>query len=174
MKDFLTFISNNGTKLLELCLEHIGLTFISLLLAMLVAIPAGIIITKRPKIAAFTLGVAGILQTVPSIALLGFLIPFLGIGIKPAIFALFIYAILPILRNTYTGIISVDPSVIEAAKGMGLSTRQILLKVELPLAMPIIFAGIRTATVINVGVAALAAYIGAGGLGEYSFSGIEL
>ena len=168
------FIADNRAKLLEQVLEHIGLTFISLLLAALVAVPLGIFITRRQKLAGSFLGLAGILQTVPSIALLGFLIPILGIGVKPAIVALFFYALLPILRNTYTGIQGVDSSVKEAALGIGLSKGQLLRQVELPLALPVIFAGLRTATVINVGVATLAAYIGAGGLGEFIFGGIAL
>ncbi|MCB0579126.1 MAG: ABC transporter permease, partial [Phaeodactylibacter sp.] len=168
------FIADNRSKLLEQVLEHIGLTFISLLLAALVAVPLGIFITRRQKLAGSLLGLAGILQTVPSIALLGFLIPILGIGVKPAIVALFFYALLPILRNTYTGIQEVDASVKEAALGIGLSKGQMLQLVELPLALPVIFAGLRTATVINVGVATLAAYIGAGGLGEFIFGGIAL
>ncbi|MCB0583963.1 MAG: ABC transporter permease/substrate-binding protein [Phaeodactylibacter sp.] len=168
------FLADNRAKLLEQVLEHIGLTFISLLLAAIVAIPLGIFITRRQKLAGGFLGLAGILQTVPSIALLGFLIPLLGIGAKPAIVALFFYALLPILRNTYTGIQEVDASVKEAALGIGLSKGQMLRQVELPLALPVIFAGLRTATVINVGVATLAAYIGAGGLGEFIFGGIAL
>ncbi len=168
------FIIENSKELYHQTLEHIGLTFLSLALAVLVAVPLGIWITRLKGWDKVILGIAGILQTVPSIALLGFLIPLLGIGLQPAIFALFIYALLPILRNTYTGILGVDASVKEAAVGMGMTPWQVLLKVELPLAMPIIFAGIRTATVINVGVATLAAYIGAGGLGEFIFGGIAL
>lgn len=169
-----TFIQDNLDKLLELSLEHVGLTFISLTLAIMISLPAGIYITRKPRFSGPILIFTGILQTIPSIALLGFMLPLLGIGIKPAIVALLLYALLPILRNTYTGIQDVDASVKEAAKGMGMTNWQILTKVELPLAMPVIFAGIRTATVINVGVAALAAYIGAGGLGEFIFGGIAL
>lgn len=171
---FFAFLSENQDKLLEQVLEHIGLTFVSLLIASLIAIPAGIWISRKPKLAGGVLGFAGILQTIPSIALLGVLIPFMGIGVKPAIFALFLYALLPILRNTYTGIQGVPSAVKEAALGIGLSNQQLLKKVELPLALPVIFAGLRTATVINVGVATLAAYIGAGGLGEFIFGGIAL
>ena len=171
---FFQFLSDNAPKILEQMLEHIGLTLLSLLLATIIAVPAGIWITRKPKIAGFVLGFAGVLQTIPSIALLGFLIPILGIGIKPAIFALFLYALLPIIRNTYTGIQEVKPSIIDAARGMGMTGQQILFKVELPLSLPVLFAGIRTATVINVGVATLAAYIGAGGLGEFIFGGIAL
>lgn len=161
-------------KLLSQTLTHIGLTFISLFIAICIGLPLGIWITRQKKMAAFVLGFAGVLQTIPSIALLGFLIPVLGIGALPAIAALFLYALLPIIRNTYTGIIQVDAAVADAAKGMGMNNRQLLLKVQLPLAMPVILAGIRTATVINVGVATLAAYIAAGGLGEFIFGGIAL
>ncbi len=174
MGELITFFSDNQEKVMEQVLEHIGLTFISLLLAALIAIPAGIFITRRPRLSGGVLAFTGILQTIPSIALLGFLIPILGIGLKPAIFALFLYALLPILRNTYTGISEVDAAVKEAALGIGLSKGQLLRQVELPLALPVIFAGLRTATVINVGVATLAAYIGAGGLGEFIFGGIAL
>lgn len=172
--NLIQYIIDNSSKLFEQTWEHIGLTFISLLLAVLIAVPVGIWITRKPKLSSFILGFAGILQTIPSIALLGFMIPLLGIGVKPAIFALFIYALLPIIRNTYTGIQEVEEAVVDAAKGIGMTSRQILRSVELPLAMPVIFAGIRTATVINVGVATLAAYIGAGGLGEFIFGGIAL
>jgi len=168
------FLLDNRDKLLEQVLEHIGITFIALVLAIAVAVPVGIFIVRRRRYANPTLSFAGILQTIPSIALLGFLLPVLGIGIRPAIFALFLYALLPILRNTFTGISEVDSAVVEAARGMGLTNWQILRKVELPLAMPVIFAGIRTATVISIGIATLAAYIGAGGLGEFIFEGISL
>jgi len=170
----LDFLRQNADKLLEQTLTHIGLTFVSLLLALVVGIPLGILIARRPRLASGILGVAGVLQTVPSVALLGFLIPLLGIGVGPALVALFLYALLPIIRNTYVGITEVDPTVREAARGVGMTSRQMLTKVELPLALPVIFAGVRTATVINVGVATLAAYVAAGGLGEFIFSGIAL
>lgn len=168
------FMRQQSDKLLTQTLQHIGLTFISLFLAVLVGLPLGILIARRARLSGTVLGIAGILQTIPSIALLGFMIPLLGIGAKPAIVALLLYALLPIIRNTYTGITGVDAAVKEAAVAMGMSSRQILLKVELPLAMPVILAGIRTATVINVGVATLASYIAAGGLGEFIFGGISL
>ncbi|MET3114100.1 osmoprotectant transport system permease protein [Pedobacter sp. CG_S7] len=171
---FWQFIAMNSDKLLSQTGAHVALTLISLLLSILIAVPLGILIARKPVIAGSVLGFTGILQTIPSIALLGILIPFLGIGYKPAILALFLYALLPILRNTYTGITGVDPVVKDAAKGMGMTDLQILFKVELPLAFPILMAGIRTATVINVGVATLAAYIAAGGLGEFIFGGIAL
>src|SRR5215471_10890946 len=173
-QSFWDFIIQQKGKLHDQTIAHIGLTFISLFIAVLIGLPLGIFIAKRKKAAGIVLNIAGVLQTIPSIALLGFMIPLLGIGPLPAITALFLYALLPIIRNTYTGIKEVDASVREAAAAMGLSNRQILMKVELPLAMPVILAGIRTATVINVGVATLAAYIAAGGLGEFIFGGISL
>lgn len=168
------FMAQQSGKLWEQTMAHIGLTCISLLIAVVIGLPLGIWIARQSKAAWLVLGIAGVLQTIPSIALLGFMIPLLGIGALPAITALFLYALLPIIRNTYTGITGVDPSVTESARGMGMTARQILFSVELPLAMPVILAGIRTATVINVGVATLAAYIAAGGLGEFIFGGIAL
>jgi osmoprotectant transport system permease protein len=168
------FMHQQSDKLLMQTLQHIGLTFISLLIAVIIGLPLGIWITRHKRFSGIVLGIAGILQTIPSIALLGFMIPLLGIGAKPAIVALLLYALLPIIRNTFTGIGGVDPSVKEAAQAMGMSKWQVLSKVELPLAMPVILAGIRTATVINVGVATLASYIAAGGLGEFIFGGISL
>jgi osmoprotectant transport system permease protein len=169
-----SFMQEQSGKIFDQLLAHIGLTFISLLIAVAIGVPLGIFISKRKKFSAPVLGFTGILQTIPSIALLGFMIPLLGIGPKPAIVALFLYALLPIVRNTFTGITGVDTAVRDAARGMGMSAWQVLTKVELPLALPVILAGIRTATVINVGVATLAAYIAAGGLGEFIFGGIAL
>ncbi|GAB2700732.1 hypothetical protein GCM10027037_27030 [Mucilaginibacter koreensis] len=168
------FMYQERDKLAVQTLEHIGLTFISLLFAIVIGLPLGILIARRRKLSGTVLGTAGVLQTIPSIALLGFMIPLLGIGAKPAIVALFLYALLPIIRNTYTGITGIDSAVKEAAMAMGMTPGQVLTKIELPLAMPIILAGIRTATVINVGVATLASYIAAGGLGEFIFGGISL
>ncbi|WP_248924691.1 ABC transporter permease [Paenibacillus hamazuiensis] len=153
-------------------LQHIDLVLMSMAIAVFVGIPLGIAITRVPSLRTGILGGAGVLQTVPSLALLGFMIPLFGIGMKTAIAALFLYSLLPIIRNTCTGIMEVDRSVIEAARGMGLTNLQILFKVELPLALSVIMAGIRTATVINVGTATLAAFIGAGGLGDFIFLGI--
>ncbi|MCF2490703.1 ABC transporter permease/substrate-binding protein [Dyadobacter sp. CY347] len=168
------FMAQQSDKLWSQTLAHIGLTCISLLIAVVIGLPLGIWIAQRNKAAWLVLGIAGVLQTIPSIALLGFMIPLLGIGALPAITALFLYALLPIIRNTYTGIRGVNPAVTESARGMGMSRWQVLFNVELPLAMPVILAGVRTATVINVGVATLAAYIAAGGLGEFIFGGIAL
>jgi osmoprotectant transport system permease protein len=170
----LEFMQQQAGKLGVQTIQHIGLTFISLFIAVIIGLPLGIYITRKKHLSGFVLGIAGILQTIPSIALLGFMIPVLGIGAKPAIMALLLYALLPIIRNTYTGITGVDSAVKEAAFAMGMSKWQVLFKVELPLAMPVILAGIRTATVINVGVATLASYIAAGGLGEFIFGGISL
>ncbi|MBS7233450.1 ABC transporter permease [Flavobacterium psychroterrae] len=146
----------------------------SLLLAIAIGVPLGVLIARKRGLARPLLGTAGVLQTVPSIALLGFMIPVFGIGATPAIVALLIYALLPILRNTYTGITEVNPVVTEAGKAMGMNNNQLLFKVELPLALPFIVAGIRTAAVINVGVATLASFVAAGGLGEFIFGGISL
>lgn len=168
------FMQQESGKLLQQTFEHVGLTFISLLISILIGLPLGIYITRHTKAAGVVLGFAGVMQTIPSIALLGFMIPLLGIGALPAITALFLYALLPIIRNTYTGINGVDPLVKEAAVAMGMTRWQRLFKVELILAFPVIMAGIRTATVINVGVGTLAAYIAAGGLGEFIFGGIAL
>jgi osmoprotectant transport system permease protein len=174
MKEFLDFLQSQSGKLLQQTLTHINLTLVSVAIAIAIGVPLGILIARRRRLAALILGFAGVMQTIPSIALLGFMIPLLGIGPRPAIVALFLYALLPIVRNTYTGITGVDPTVKEAARGMGMTGKQVLFKVELPLSMPVLIAGIRTATVINVGVATLAAYIAAGGLGEFIFGGIAL
>ncbi|WNJ17779.1 ABC transporter permease/substrate-binding protein [Pontibacter sp. G13] len=174
MNELLTYFSDHNSDFLLQLGRHLELTFMSVLLAVGIGIPLGVWASRNKWAERIVLSIAGMFQTIPSIALLGFLIPFLGIGTQPAIVALFLYALLPIVRNTFTGIQEIDPAVREAAKGMGLSDWQLLTKVELPLAVPVIFAGIRTATVINVGVATLAAYIGAGGLGEFIFGGIAL
>ena len=174
MKELWQFYVENYEKLMEQVIRHLNLTLVSVLLACAISIPLGVLIARKARLSGPILTITGILQTIPSIALLGFLIPVLGIGMKPAIFALFLYSLLPIVRNVYTGINGMDANIREAARAMGMSSSQILFKVELPLALPTIFAGIRTATVINVGVATLAAYIAAGGLGEFIFGGIAL
>lgn len=174
LENFFSFAISHRREILEQTLEHIWITLISLVIATIVGITIGIIITRYQRISKPILSFVNIVQTVPSIALLGFLLPFFGIGVIPAIIALFLYALLPIVRNTYAGIEGVEDSVIEAAKGLGMSSLQILRRVELPLATPVIFAGIRTAMVINIGVATLCALIAAGGLGEYIFRGIAV
>lgn len=147
--------------------------FIALFFAVIIAIPLGIFLTRNKKLAEGMIGITAVLQTIPSLALLGLLIPLFGIGKVPAIIALVVYALLPILRNTYTGIKEVDPSLIEAAKAMRMNGRKRLLKVELPLAMPVLMAGIRTAMVLIIGTATIAALIGAGGLGDIILLGID-
>jgi len=160
-------------QLLAALLEHIQISFIALFFAVLIAIPLGIYLTNKKKIAESIIGISAVLQTIPSLALLGLLIPLIGIGKVPAIIALVVYALLPILRNTYTGINEVDPSLKEAALAMGMNRSKRLVKVELPLAMPVMMAGIRTAMVLIVGTATLAALIGAGGLGDIILLGID-
>lgn len=153
--------------------QHMQLTIIAILLATMIAVPLGIFLTRHRKISDFVIGVTAVAQTIPSLALLGFLIPLMGIGTKPALVALTIYGLLPILRNTYTGITEVDPGAKEAGRGMGMTSLQILYMVELPLSLKIIMAGIRTATVLIIGVATLASLVGAGGLGDLMFRGIS-
>lgn len=175
----LEFLGQYGREILTLTGQHIELTLVSVGAAILFSVPAGIALTRSRRLAASVLGFASVVQTVPSLALFGLVIPILMavslpiIGFFPAFLALFLYALLPILRNTYTGIRQVDPAIREAAEGMGMTDMQILRKVELPLSLSVIMAGIRTSVVISVGVATLAALIGAGGLGELIFRGLR-
>lgn len=173
MKGFIDTFNERKWELAQTLFEHIQLSFIALLIATLIAIPIGIWLTRYTKIAEPIINIAAIMQTIPSLALLGLMIPFFGIGRVPAIIALVIYAILPILRNTYTGIKEVDPSLKEAAQGIGMNTYRQLKNVEIPIAMPVIMAGIRTAMVLIIGTATLAAFIGAGGLGDLILLGID-
>src|SRR5438874_6079182 len=171
------FMSQNRTEVLELTLEHLWLVGVSMALAVLIGIPLGILITRWPKLNKPVLGGANIIQTVPSLALFGFLLPVPWIGERAdrlAILALTLYALLPLIRNTYTGIKGVDRAVLEAGRGMGMTDRQLLFQVELPLALGVIIAGVRVATVISVGLATIAAAIGAGGLGEFIFRGLAM
>jgi len=172
----LRFFIDNHTEALELTLQHLLLVAIATGAATIVGIPIGVLLTRRPALSKPVLAIASILQTIPSLALFGFLIPLLGpygIGRAPAIIALFLYSLLPIIRNTFTGINGVDPAVREAARGMGMTDWQMLTQVELPLALNVIIAGVRVATVISVGTATIAAAIGAGGLGTYIFRGLR-
>ncbi|WP_066072491.1 osmoprotectant update ABC transporter permease/substrate-binding subunit OpuFB [Neobacillus soli] len=173
MNNFVQVLQERKDQLFSALLEHMQISFIALFFAVIISIPLGVYLTKNKRAAEVMLGIASILQTIPSLALLGILIPLLGIGKVPAIIALVAYALLPILRNTYTGIKEVDSSLIEAARAMGMDTRRRLIKVEMPLAMPVIMAGIRTAMVLIVGTATLAALIGAGGLGDIILLGID-
>jgi osmoprotectant transport system permease protein len=171
------FMLQNHAEVAELTLEHLWLVGASTILAVLIGIPLGILITRWPVLNKPVLGGANIIQTIPSLALFGFLLPAPWIGERAdrlAILALTLYALLPLIRNTYTGIRGVDRSVVEAARGMGLTDRQLLWQVELPLALGVIIAGVRVATVISVGLATIAAAIGAGGLGEYIFRGLAM
>jgi len=171
------FMLENHNEILELTLEHLWLVGISTLLAVLVGIPLGILITRWPALNKPILGSANVIQTIPSLALFGFLLPAPWIGARAdrlAILALALYALLPLIRNTYAGIKGVDPAVVEAGRGMGMTDRQLLFQVELPLSLGVIIAGVRVATVISVGVATIAAAIGAGGLGEYIFRGLAM
>lgn len=179
MQTLSNFFADYGGEIARLTWEHVQMTVISVGAAVLFSVPAGIFLTRSRRLAPPFLGFASMIQTVPSLALFGLVIPLfmvIGlpiIGLVPALFALFLYALLPILRNTYTGIRQVDPVMIETAAGIGMTDRQILWKIELPLSLPVIMAGIRTSTVISVGVATLAALIGAGGLGELIFRGLR-
>ena len=173
----LEFFVRNRAEIWTLTLEHCWLVGMSMLLAVAIGVPLGILITRRASLNKPILGGANIIQTIPSLALFGFLLPMPWLGARAdrlAIAALTGYALLPIIRNTYTGIMGVDPSVREAARGMGLTDWQLLWHVELPLALGVILAGIRVATVITVGVATIAAAIGAGGLGEFIFRGLAM
>ena len=171
------FFVGHRSEVLELTAEHLWLVSVSMLLAVAVGVPLGILLTRSPALNKPILGFANIVQTVPSLALFGLLlqVPFIG---EPAerltIVALTLYALLPIIRNTYAGITGVDRAVVEAGRGMGMTDRQLLFQVELPLALSVIIAGVRVATVISVGVATIAAAIGAGGLGEYIFRGLAM
>ena len=154
--------------------HHLLLTLVSVTIAVLVGVPLGMFLVREPFLAGPVVGVAGIIQTIPSLALLGLLVPLLGVGDKPAIVALFLYALLPIVRNSYVGLSNVDRATIEAARGMGMTEAQTLRHVSLPQALPIILAGVRTSVVWSVGVATLAALLGAGGLGTFIFRGIAM
>jgi osmoprotectant transport system permease protein len=173
---FWQFLQQNAPELLTLLRQHLVLVFVSTLIAVAIGVPTGILLTRNQTLRGPVLGIANIMQTIPSLALFGFLIPlpFIGgVGARIAIVALVVYALLPIIRNTVTGILGVDPNVREAAVAMGMTSGQILRQVELPLAMSVILTGIRVATVISVGVTTIAAAVGAGGLGVYIFRGLR-
>lgn len=164
-------------EILALTAEHVGLVAVAMAIAVTAGIPLGILVTRRPGPGRWVLRVADVIQTVPSLALLGFLIPLPilgGIGSRPAIVALALYALMPIIRNTHAGIVGVDPAVREAARGMGMTGGQILRLVEIPLALGVILAGVRVATVFSIGLATVTAAIGAGGLGTYIFRGVAM
>jgi len=171
------FFASHREEILAATREHLILVLISMAIAVAIGVPVGMALVTHPRLRAAALAIASIFQTIPSLALFGFLIPlpFLGgIGTRTAIVALVLYALLPILRNTYVGLIGVDPAILEAAEAMGMTEDQILFRVRLPLATSFILAGIRTATVITIGVATIAAAIGAGGLGTFIFRGVAM
>jgi osmoprotectant transport system permease protein len=175
--DLLHYFANHRTEIATLTLEHLILVGIAVLLATAIGVPLGIVITRRPWLRQVVLGGANLIQIIPSLALFGFLLPVPWLGARAgrlAILALTLYALLPIVRNTYAGITSVDPAILEAARGMGMTRGQLLRLVELPLGLAIILAGIRVAAVITIGVAAIGAAIGAGGLGEFIFRGLAM
>jgi len=175
--NLLHFFLQNHEQILELTLEHLWLVGISTLLAVLIGIPLGILSAHWPILNKPVLGTANIIQTIPSLALFGFLLPVPWLGDRAdrlAILALTLYALLPVIRNTYTGIRGVDPAVVEAGRGMGLTNPQLLFQVELPLALSVILSGVRVAVVVSVGLATIAAAIGAGGLGEFIFRGLAM
>lgn len=168
-----SFFTSRWETILSLTVEHLIMVVIAMIISIVLGITIGILITKNKKVAIIILSITNIMMTIPSLALFSLLIPILGIGKAPAIFGLVVYTQLPIVRNVYTGITSIDPSIIESAMGMGLTQKKILFKIKIPLAFPAIMAGIRTAVVMGIGIGAIAGYIGAGGLGVYIFQGIS-
>lgn len=173
MNELISVLQDRWPDILDASRQHIMLSLIALFWSVLIAVPLGVLLTRYRKLASVVLGIVSVFQTIPSLALLGFMIPLFGIGPIPAIIAMVMYALLPILRNTYTGILDVEKAMLEAGRGMGMTRGQLLRMVELPLARPMIFAGIRTATVMTIGVATLASFIGAGGLGDLILRGIS-
>ncbi len=172
--NFFTYMYENMEEVIARTLEHLQLTSISVLIAVLIGVPLGIILMRLPTLAPVVQYFLGIMQTVPSLALLGFLIPFLGIGARPSIVVLVIYSLLVIVQNTLVGLQQIDAAILESARGVGMSSLQTLLKVQIPLALPVIIAGIRVSTVTCVGITTLVAAVGAGGLGTFIFRGINI
>ncbi len=173
----LNFFWSDRAEVLTLLLEHLWMVGVSMLLAVAIGIPLGILLTRRAGFRKPVIGGANVMETIPSLALFGLLLPVPWIGARAdrlAILALTLYALLPIIRNTYAGILAVDPAIIEAGRGMGMTGWQILYQVQLPLSWSVIIAGVRVATVISVGVATIAAAVGAGGLGEFIFRGLSM
>src|SRR5258707_2552287 len=172
-----TFLNDHRDEIFGATLDHLTLVIIAMVIAILIGVPLGMLIVQRPTLRAIALGIASIFQTIPSLALFGFLIPipFIGgIGKRTAIVALTLYALLPVQRNTYVGLTEIDPAVLESAEAMGMRQEKILFRVRFPLGLAVILAGVRTATIITIGVATIAAAIGAGGLGTFIFRGVAL
>ncbi|BDG81588.1 MULTISPECIES: ABC transporter permease [Bacillus] len=174
MDHIIEFLQTNGGELLYKTYEHITISLIAVILGVAAAVPLGIVLTRMKKGAGTIIGIVNIIQTLPSLAILAFFIPLLGVGKVPAIVALFFYSVLPILRNTYTGIRGVNKNLLESGKGIGMTAAEQIRLVELPLAAPVIMAGIRTSTIYLIGWATLASFIGGGGLGDYIFIGLNL
>ena len=173
MTEFINFVISRKEQIISLVIEHIQLTFIAVLLAIAIGVPLGIFITRKKSLAKPIVGLANLIQAVPSLALLGFLIPILGIGSKPSILMVLLYSLLPILKNTYAAISNLNKDTMEAARAMGMTKTEMLFKVELPLALPLIMAGIRISAVTAVGLMTIAAFVGGGGLGYLVFSGVQ-
>jgi osmoprotectant transport system permease protein len=174
---FVDVVMRNRAEILAMAVEHLTLVSVAMIIAVSIGVPLGIVVTRKAKLGRLILGVTNVVQTVPSLALFGFLIPVPvlgGIGSRTAIVALSLYALLPIVRNTHAGLAGVDPTILEAARGMGMTATQILWQVQMPLALGVILAGIRVAAVTSVGIATIAAAIGAGGLGTYIFRGLSM
>jgi osmoprotectant transport system permease protein len=173
MSVFFHYLTANYNQILSLLGQHLYLSVFAVLIAIILGVPLGILISKEPKLSKPIIGVTNVIQAIPSLALLGFLIPFIGIGSTPAVVMVFLYSLLPIVKNTYTGLTNIDADIIEAAKGIGLTKSQTMKKVQLPLAFPMIMAGIRISAVTAVGLMTIAAFVGAGGLGYLVFSGVQ-
>lgn len=171
--NFLSYLTENREQIFMLFIEHVQLTILSVALAIIIGVPLGILISRFSKINKPVMALANLIQAVPSMALLGFLIPFLGIGVLPSVFMVVLYSLLPIIKNTFTSINGINPQIIEAARGIGMKKSQILFKVQIPMALPVIMAGVRISAVTAVGLMTMAAFIGAGGLGYLVFSGIR-
>lgn len=168
------FLAKNGSQLISKTIEHFYISIIALLIAIVVAVPIGILLSKLKRTSNFVLTVAGVLQTIPTLAVLAIMIPIFGVGKTPAIVALFIYVLLPILNNTVLGVQNIDKNIKEAGTSMGMTRFQLMKDVELPLALPLILGGIRLSSVYVISWATLASYVGAGGLGDFVFNGLNL
>ncbi|UYO35195.1 ABC transporter permease [Bacillus zhangzhouensis] len=174
MDQIIGFLEKNGGELLTKMWEHLYISLIAVVLGIIVAVPLGVVLTRMKRGAGFVIGIVNIFQTLPSLAILAFFIPILGVGKVPAIVALFFYSVLPILRNTYAGVQGVNKNLLESGKGIGMTTWEQIRLVELPLAVPVIMAGVRTSTIYLIGWTTLAAFIGGGGLGDYILIGLQL
>ncbi len=173
----LAFFAEHAREIFDATLDHLAMAGLAIFFAVLIGFPLGIAAVERRALRTAALAIANVLQTIPSLALFGFLIPIPligGIGRRTAVVALVLYALLPILRNTYVGLSGVDPAILEAAEAMGMTQRQILWRVRIPLSLSVILAGVRTATVITIGITTIAAAIGAGGLGTFIFRGVAM